>query len=112
MRWALVTMREPLAWRKISLRQVAGRRFEERRSFKTLPGPTLGSWSLSPIRMRRAAEGIAFRRWERSWVSIIDGSSTMIRSQRSGLLLFFLKPPLEKSISSRLWIVDERREVI
>ena len=52
MRWALVMMWEPAAWRKITLSRVRGALPEAITSRSTSPAPTDGSWSTSPTSSR------------------------------------------------------------
>src|SRR6266704_47665 len=48
MRWALVTMWLSAAWRNTSVSRTTGTCLDSIRSRRTIPGPTLGNWSISP----------------------------------------------------------------
>src|SRR5437660_10320994 len=60
MRWALVTMRLWPACRNTSVRRTTGTAPDEMTSASTWPGPTEGSWSVSPTTKRAALSGTAF----------------------------------------------------
>jgi putative membrane protein len=75
------------------------------RMASTCPGPTEGSWSMSPTTNRAALSGTAFMSACISMTSTIDVSSTTNRSQSSGLSSPRLKPPPLGSTSSSRWMV-------
>src|SRR5260370_1359168 len=85
MRWALVTMRLCAACRNTSVRRTTGTAPDEMTSASTWPGPTEGSWSMSPTIKRAALSGTAFSSACISMTSTIEVSSTTSRSQSSGL---------------------------
>ena len=74
-------------------------------SANTWPGPTDGSWSISPTIRRAASSGTAFISACISMTSTMEASSTTSRSQSSGLSLSRLKPPPLGSTSSSRWMV-------
>src|SRR5437016_4842702 len=105
MRWALVTMRLCAACRNTSVRRTTGTAPDEMTSASTWPGPTEGSWSVSPTTKRAALSGTAFTRACISMTSTMDVSSTTNRSQSSGLSSPRLKPPPFGSTSRSRWMV-------
>src|SRR6476659_1813413 len=105
MRWALVMMWLCAACRKTSVRRTTGTAPDEMTSASTWPGPTEGSWSMSPTIRRAALSGTAFISDCISMTSTIEVSSITNRSQSSGLSSPRLKPPPLGSTSSSRWIV-------
>src|SRR5262249_25320338 len=105
MRWALVMIRLRAAWRNTSVSRTAGTAPDEIMSARTCPGPTEGSWSMSPTIKRAALSGTALKSACISMTSTIEASSTTSRSQSSGLSSPRLKPPFLGSTSSSRWIV-------
>ena len=71
----------------------------------TWPGPTEGSWSISPTISSAAVSGTAFNKACISMTSTIEVSSTTSRPQSRGLLPLRLNPPPLGSTSSSRWIV-------
>src|ERR1035438_7929905 len=51
----------PAACRNTSVKRTTGTSSHSIKSFRTLPGPTDGSWSTSPTRIREARLGTAFK---------------------------------------------------
>src|SRR5437870_5183294 len=105
MRWALVMMRLCAACRNTSVRRITGTAPDEMTSASTWPGPTDGSWSMSPTIKRAALSGTAFMSACISMTSTMEASSTARRSQPSGLSLPRLKPPVLGLTSSSRWMV-------
>ena len=68
------------ACRNIRVRRTTGKHSESIMSRRTLPAPTLGSWSISPTRIRVMVSGTAFRRLSISILSIMEHSSTISTS--------------------------------
>ena len=105
-RWALVTIRLPAAWRNTSVRRTTGTAPEAMMSASTCPGPTEGSWSTSPTSSSAAPLG---QRPAAARASAArppcEVSSTTSRSQSSGFGSPRLKPPFFGSTSSRRWMV-------
>src|SRR4030088_2738093 len=93
MRWALVMMRLCAACRNTSVRRTNGTAPDEMMSASTWPGPTEGSWSISPTIKRAALSGTAFMSACISMTSTMEVSSTTSRSQSSGLSSPRLNPP-------------------
>ena len=88
-RWALVTMRLCMDCRKISFRRTTGSISDAIRSPNTFPGPTLGSWSLSPTRIRRQPSGNARNTASKIVTSTMD-SSSITKASQSRLFFSFL----------------------
>ena len=105
MRWALVMMRLCAACRNTSVRRTTGTAPDEMTSASTWPGPTDGSWSMSPTIRRAALSGTAFMNACISMTSTMEVSSTTSRSQSSGLSSPRLNPPPLGSTSSSRWMV-------
>ena len=91
MRWALVMIRLCAACRNTSVSRTTGTAPDAMMSASTWPGPTDGSWSMSPTISRAASSGTAFSSACISMTSTIEVSSTTRRSQSSGLLLVALE---------------------
>ena len=114
MAWALVTIRLCWAWRKISVRRTCGTLSDSMKSRSTLPGPTEGSWSLSPTRISRQFIFKAQISERISGMSTIEVSSTMTAPALSGFFSLRLncsEVGLAKSVSSRRWMVLASRPV-
>ena len=111
MRWALMMMRLCAACRNTSVRRTTGTAPDEITSANTWPGPTEGSWSMSPTSKRAALSGTAFMSACISMTSTMEVSSTTNRSQSSGLSSPRLKPPPFGSTSSSRWMVFASRPV-
>src|SRR5262245_187362 len=105
MRWALMMMRLWATCRNTSVRRTTGTAPDAMRSASTWPGPTEGSWSMSPTIKRAALSGTAFKSACISMTSTMEASSTTSRSQSSGLSSPRLKPPPLGSTSSSRWMV-------
>ena len=84
MRWALTTMPDCWAWRKIWVRRTRGMVPAASRSRRTSPAPTEGSWSTSPTSSRCAPAGMALTSLLAKITSIIEASSTTTRSASRG----------------------------
>ena len=82
------------AWRKTFSSLTTGIFLLRIISFNTEPGPTEGSWSTSPTKIRRQPPGTAFSRWCIKVISSMEASSIIIASASSGSLSFLpkLKP--------------------
>ena len=80
-----------LVWacRKIRVSRTTGKRSESIMSRSTFPAPTLGSWSMSPTRIRVMVSGTAFKRLYMSMMSIMEHSSTISTSPSRGCSSFF-----------------------
>ena len=74
-------------------------------SANTCPGPTEGSWSMSPTISSAASSGVAFISACISMTSTMEASSTTSRSQSSGLSALRVNPPPLGSTSRSRWIV-------
>src|SRR6202040_2487735 len=98
-------MRLCAACRKTSVRRTTGTAPDEMTSANTWPGPTEGSWSMSPTIKRADLSGTALMSDCISMTSTIEASSTTSRSQSSGLSSPRLKPPPLGSTSSSRWVV-------
>src|SRR6516164_5841450 len=85
MRWALVMIRLCAACRNTSVSRTTGTAPDEMMSASTWPGPTEGSWSMSPTINREALSGTALKSACISMTSTMEASSTTSRSQSSGL---------------------------
>src|SRR5208282_1112643 len=105
MRWALMMIRLAAACRNTSVNRTTGTAPELMMSAKTCPGPTDGSWSISPTINSAALSGVAFMSACISMTSTIEASSTTSRSQSRGLSALRLNPPLLGSTSKSRWIV-------
>ncbi len=104
-RWAFVTIILSCAWRNISVSSMTGIRWESMSSLRTLPAPTDGSWSTSPMRMRVVLGGIAcIKRFIRTR-STIDVSSTMTTSVSNGFWRLRLKALICGENSRSRWMV-------
>src|SRR5215813_9608562 len=79
MRWALVIMRLCAACRNTSVRRTTGRAPDEMRSDMTCPGPTEGSWSMSPTTSKAGFIGHRFH--ERLHQHDIDHGSLVDNQQ-------------------------------
>ena len=88
-RWAFVTIKLCMDCRKISFKRTTGSISEAIRSPSTLPGPTLGSWSLSPTRIKRQPSGSARSTASKMVTSTMESSSITSASQ-SRLFFSFL----------------------
>ena len=110
--WAFMTISLSVACRKILFSFTTLKHRESITSFKTLPGPTLGSWLTSPTRISLVPTCTARSSACIREISTIDISSIMITSASSGFSSFRSKCTAadESSIipdSSRSrWIVD------
>src|SRR5262245_42428687 len=93
------------ACRNTSVRRTTGTAPDEMTSASTWPGPTGGSWSISPTIKSAALSGTAFMSACISMTSTMEVSSTTNRSQSSGLTSLRLKPPPLGSTSSSRWMV-------
>jgi hypothetical protein len=71
------------------------------KSCNTVPGPTEGSWSMSPTRISPAWFGTAFSRECISGTSTMEVSSTTNRPQESGWASFRLNRPVSGSTSNK-----------
>src|SRR4249919_3254381 len=105
MRWAFTMIWLCAACRNTSVRRTTGTAPDEMTSASTCPGPTEGSWSMSPTIKSAAVSGSAFMSACMSMTSTMEVSSTTSRSQSSGLSSPRLKPPLLGSTSSSRWMV-------
>src|SRR5436190_40169 len=94
-------MRLCAACRNTSVRRTTGTAPDEMTSASTWPGPTEGSWSMSPTTKSAALSGTAFVSDCISMTSTMEVSSTTNRSQSSGLSSPRLKPPPLASTSSK-----------
>ena len=74
-------------------------------SASTWPGPTDGSWSMSPMINRAASSGTAVSNARISMTSTIEVSSTTRSPRSSGLSALRLNSPPLGSTSSSRWIV-------
>ena len=88
---ALVMISLSAACLKISLNLTTLNFSEPIMSFKTFPGPTLGSWLTSPTRMSLVPTVTAFSREYIRYMSTIDISSMIITSASRGLSSFLSK---------------------
>jgi hypothetical protein len=93
------------AWRNTSVSRTTGTAPEPMMSASTWPGPTEGSWSMSPTISRAACSGTAFSSDCIRSTSTIELSSTTSRSQSSGFSSLRLKPKAFGSNSSSRWMV-------
>src|SRR5277367_86703 len=98
-------MRLAAACRKTSVSRTTGTAPESMMSANTCPGPTEGSWSISPTMSSAELSGVAFIRACINMTSTIEVSSTTSRSQSSGLSALRLNPPPLGSTSRSRWIV-------
>ena len=96
----LEMMRLWAAWRNTSVSRTTGTAPDEITSARTWPGPTDGSWSMSPTISSAAASGTAFTSACINMISTIEVSSITSRSHSSGLSALRLKPPPFGSTSS------------
>ena len=71
-------------------------------SAKTLPGPTDGSWSLSPTKIKRVGDSMDFKRVSIKRMSTMETSSR-IKTSHSSSSTLAKSPP--KPISRSLWMV-------
>ena len=110
MRCELVTMRLSSACLNISLSLVVCILSLAIMSRRTLPAPTDGSWSASPVNMSRVPVFTASRSPSISMISIIEASSTMMTSCSSGFSSFL--PKLSMSSSSEYTYSRSRWMVI
>ena len=94
MRWALMMIRLAAACRNTSVSRTTGTAPEPMMSASTCPGPTEGSWSISPTISNAASSGVAFNSACINMTSTIDASSTTSRSQSRELSALRLNPPL------------------
>ena len=99
-RCALVMIRLWAACRNTSVSRTTGTAPEAMMSARTCPGPTEGSWSMSPTISSAALSGTAFSSACISMTSTIEVSSMTSRSHSSGLSALRLKPPPFGSTSS------------
>ena len=97
MRWALVTIRLSIDWRKISVSCTTGNSWEAMRSPSTFPAPTEGSWSQSPTKIRRQPRGRARRTPSNRETSTMESSSTTTASHSKGFCSLRLKTGLSAS---------------
>ena len=86
--WVFMMIRPLWACRKIFVSLTTAAQPESMTSRSTLPGPTEGSWSMSPTKMRRILGGTAFSREFSKTASIMDHSSRIKASPSSGLSSF------------------------
>ena len=91
--WALVMMWLSAAWRKIFVSRTTGNTPLSMISFKTVPGPTEGSWLISPISIRRIFSGTAFNRLFIRRRSTMELSSMIRTSPSSGCSSLCSKVP-------------------
>ena len=82
---ALVEIHECSDCLKMWVSLVTGTCSLEIKSPSTFPGPTGGSWSTSPTKMRRALFGMALIKRAMSHMSTIEDSSTMTAWTGRGL---------------------------
>ena len=108
-RWAAWMMADSLAWRNTVARRNTGSTFESIRSRSTLPAPTGGSWSASPMNSTAVSGATALSSEAVSEMSSMELSSTMRKSVLSGLSSERLKPVPWNS-SSR-WMVLASRPI-
>ena len=95
-------MPDASSWRKMVRRRTEGTLRDRRRSARTWPGPTEGSWSASPTSTRRVAPCTASRSARSRSVSTIDTSSTTTTPARRGCsALRWKAPSLGEKASSR-----------
>ena len=78
-------------------------------SFNTLPAPTEGSWSASPIKSAWLRSGTALSSEAVRLMSSMEHSSTMRKSTSNGSSSFFLNFPC--CHSNRRWIVFASRPI-
>ena len=92
--WAFITISLSSACLNIFLRATTAKHPEEITSLSTAPGPTLGSWFVSPTIIRRTPTGIAFNSALKRGRSTMDISSMITTSDSIGLssLNSYLKP--------------------
>ena len=102
---ALVAMRLPALWRNTWSSLTTGTTPLLMISLSTAPGPTEGSWSASPIKTSLALGGTAARSRSARKASIIDTSSTRIRSAQS-ITPSVSVPSSRALMHSALWMVD------
>src|SRR5271157_4545123 len=93
------------ACRNTSVRRTTGTTPEPMMSANTCPGPTEGSWSISPTISSAALSGVAFMSACINMTSTMEASSITSRSQSTGLSALRLKPPPMGSTSRSRWIV-------
>ena len=93
------------ACRKTSVSRTTGMAPDPMMSARTCPGPTDGSWSMSPTMSSAALSGTALNSACMSGTSTMEASSTTRRSQSRALPSLRLKPPALGSTSSSRWIV-------
>ncbi len=105
MRWALTTIPDCCACRKIFVSRTRGIASAASRSRRTSPAPTEGSWSTSPTNSRWAPTGTALISLLARMRSIMEDSSTTTRSASRGLSRSYLGSPPGCSSSSR-WTVE------
>ena len=79
---------------------ITGTKSEATMSCKTFPGPTDGSWSISPTMISLVPSSIALRSALNNGISTMDISSTMTTSV-SSLLSAFLANSLVEKLNSR-----------
>ena len=102
--WALVMIWLSAACLKILVNRTTGNTPLSMISLKTVPGPTDGSWLISPIRISRIFAGTAFNRLFINRMSIIELSSMIRTSPSKGLSSLCSNLPEAVYPSSR-WIV-------
>ena len=103
------------AWRKIFVSITTLNASDWMMSFNTLPGPTLGSWLISPTRISLVPGAIAFKREFISVMSTIDISSIITRSVSNGFVSLRSNPALPSIPpfnSSMRWIVRASNPVV
>ena len=91
-RWAAWMMADSLAWRNTVARRNTGSTLESIRSRSTLPAPTGGNWSASPMKSSPVSGATALSRAAVSEMSSMELSSMMRKSVLSGFSSQRLKP--------------------
>ena len=89
----------------ISVSSTVGMRLKSIKSCRTEPGPTEGSWSVSPTNKSPQCSGRASSSCANKRMSSIDVSSIMQYSMRSGLLRLCTKALVTGSTPSARWMV-------
>ncbi len=103
-RWALTTIPDCWACRKILVSRTTGSDPAASRSRRSSPAPTDGSWSTSPTSSRWAPGATALMSLLAKITSTMEVSSTTTRSASSGLVASNDGSPPGRSCSNR-WMV-------
>ena len=99
-------MRLCAAWRNTLFKRTTGTASDSMMSASTRPGPTEGSWSISPTSKIAAAFGTAATRACIKGASTIEVSSTITKSHSRGLVSLNLNRPFLGSMARSRWIVS------